>query len=361
VRGIIRRGARYLRRTAELPAQLARTLATGPTRVAGAQPPRNLVRIERDGKQHLVARVPQAAIATNRNDYVTIYADRATIAEVSWRHTTDAPHLVSFGNLVRGKTPLLLRPIAVAGTVVSLLTGGGGNYNYYHWLFDALPRLHLIQHSGLLHEEATYLVPAVDYPFQRWTLEALGIPPERILASTQHPHVQAEVVIATSHPNPPSADAAPWIVDYLRASLLRFAEPARFPARIYLTRRAAQNRRRISNEADLWPRLEAEGFEMVDTATLSVPEQMALFAQSERIVAIHGAGLANLAFASAGARVVELASESFHPRMYQRIAASAGVEHHLIRAPAAASRRGAAMQDLTLTPANLEQILTLVA
>ena len=26
----------------------------------------------------------------------------------------------------------------IDATVVSLVTGGGGNYNYYHWLFDVI-------------------------------------------------------------------------------------------------------------------------------------------------------------------------------------------------------------------------------
>ena len=29
------------------------------------------------------------------------------------------------------------------GTILSLLTGGGGNNNYWHWLYDVLPRIEL--------------------------------------------------------------------------------------------------------------------------------------------------------------------------------------------------------------------------
>ena len=38
-------------------------------------------------------------------------------------------------------TPRLKKKLK--GTVLSLLTGGGGNSNYWHWLFDVLPRLHM--------------------------------------------------------------------------------------------------------------------------------------------------------------------------------------------------------------------------
>ena len=29
----------------------------------------------------------------------------------------------------------------ISGKVLSLLTGGGGNENYWHWMFDVLPRI----------------------------------------------------------------------------------------------------------------------------------------------------------------------------------------------------------------------------
>ena len=38
-------------------------------------------------------------------------------------------------------TPRVLK--SLKGSVISLLTGGGGNNNYWHWLFDVLPRLGL--------------------------------------------------------------------------------------------------------------------------------------------------------------------------------------------------------------------------
>jgi hypothetical protein len=40
-------------------------------------------------------------------------------------------------------TPRILKKFN--GVVASLLTGGGGNSNYWHWLFDVLPRIELIK------------------------------------------------------------------------------------------------------------------------------------------------------------------------------------------------------------------------
>ena len=35
----------------------------------------------------------------------------------------------------------------ISGKVFSLLTGGAGNNNYFHWLFDVLPRLKILENT----------------------------------------------------------------------------------------------------------------------------------------------------------------------------------------------------------------------
>ena len=54
--------------------------------------------------------------------------------------------------------------------------------------------------------------------------------------------------------------------------------------------------------------LEAEGFESVNPGTMSIKEQMQLFAESEFVIGVHGAALTNFLFVPPGCRVVELAN-----------------------------------------------------
>ena len=42
-------------------------------------------------------------------------------------------------------TPKLKKKLK--GSVFSLLTGGGGNENYWHWLFDVLPRFKILENQ----------------------------------------------------------------------------------------------------------------------------------------------------------------------------------------------------------------------
>ena len=62
-------------------------------------------------------------------------------------------------------------------------------------------------------------------------------------------------------------------------------------------------------------RAEAEGFESVNPGTMSIQEQMRLFAESEFVIGVHGAALTNFLFVPLDCRVVELANGIEQPHI----------------------------------------------
>lgn len=79
------------------------------------------------------------------------------------------------------------------------------------------------------------------------------------------------------------------------------------PRRVYIARLPGQARdRQMQGEAALVELLEAFGFTQVALETLSPLEQIALMAQAEVVVGAHGAGFANMLFASPETTVIEL-------------------------------------------------------
>jgi hypothetical protein len=67
------------------------------------------------------------------------------------------------------------------------------------------------------------------------------------------------------------------------------------PANVFLPRRGTRS---LTNEAEIYSLLSAQGFEKVYSEDLTVPQQFALLRQADRIVAVHGAGLAPLEYRS---------------------------------------------------------------
>ena len=76
------------------------------------------------------------------------------------------------------------------GSVLSLLSGGAGNYNYWHWLFDVLPRIKLIEKNISLNDIDFFFFPDINEKFQLETLDLLNIPDKKRVSSKIFRHIQ---------------------------------------------------------------------------------------------------------------------------------------------------------------------------
>ena len=61
---------------------------------------------------------------------------------------------------------------------------------------------------------------------------------------------------------------------------------------------------------------------------LSFREQIELFATAEVVIGVHGAGLANLVFAPENTLIIELATQSYCPTMFEDIAFHRNHKYH---------------------------------
>jgi len=98
--------------------------------------------------------------------------------------------------------------------------------------------------------------------------------------------------------------------------------------RIYITRTGAKTRR-VLNEEALVSALELLGFNVYALEQLALEEQVSLFQDAECVVAPHGAGLANLLFASS-TEVVELFGSRYVVPHYYLLSKSLGHSYSYI-------------------------------
>ncbi len=220
----------------------------------------------------------------------------------------------------------------VPGTVVSLATDG--HNNFYHWMLDLLPKLFITLAAGL-GEKTFYL--GASTPFQKQTLELLGISLTRILDANAIPFLQTDecIVPFLGQRHPPNVfDAAKCrLLADVFAFLIQAQTTSRnLPAR-FVVSRAKTRSRRIVNEADLLARLRPLGFEAVYLEDLSLVEQITLFSRAEAIVASTGAGLVNLVHCRPGTPIAILMPEECPDLVCRDIAAFAGLRSTLIFAP----------------------------
>jgi capsular polysaccharide biosynthesis protein len=233
------------------------------------------------------------------------------------------------------ETPLrqvLADAVRIDGTVV-VLDDDVRPLNYCHWLVDWLPRLAFL--GELVHRPDTFVVvPPLGAEYQWETLALCGVPRERVVQLATMRGLRARRLLLPSDlremPHP-GHGAAPWVTNYLRATLGYGAflggldgPPRR--RKLYVSRDDAA-RRRVLNEAELLTALALLGYEPVSLAGLPVARQIALFACASHIVGLHGAGLANIVFADHATTLVEIFPATYGMPSFYVLAAGMGMTY----------------------------------
>lgn len=281
---------------------------------------------------YLVAEVPGGRIHTDNESSVAIISrcnDLIENVSLSLKHSkvTDS----GFNPIFEQR--YFTKPVKFKGTVFSMLSGGAGLNNVSHWFIDVLPRLHLLQKSGLYDEVDWFLVPSIQYSYQLETLHLLGIPKENIIAGDVYPHIIADKIIASTAPRGNHTLVPVWLCEYIRETILPLAQDNAADVeptpKIYISRSDSQNRC-VTNEAELIAELEPFGFKPVVLSNFSTIQKIKLFSNAESVISATGAGLVNLLFCRPGTKVIEIFNEGFVVEPFYDIAARADLDYDYI-------------------------------
>ncbi len=226
-------------------------------------------------------------------------------------------------------TPRLKKNLS--GTVLSLLTGGGGNLNYSHWLFDVLPRLALCEKILSLTEIKYFLFPNLEKKFQKETILALGLNYKKCLSSKKFRHISSNKIIVTDHPYCLNNDATQdimniplWISKWLINKFSKFQiKNQNLPSKIYIDRSDSEtdtkNMRKILNETELLNLLEKNDFKKIKLSKISFEKQVQLFYNADIVAGLHGAGFSNIIFCKSNTKIVEF-KNSDQVKQYENLA-----------------------------------------
>ena len=216
----------------------------------------------------------------------------------------------------------LPRPRHVAGSVAVVACFAGDNY--YHWLVSNLARLRLYEEAGVAADARFYI--QMDKPFQRESLQLLGIPAHRILPARSQEHIHADQLLVSSWRD---QQISPEDCDFLHRRLTTNL-PADCPlSNRLLIMRSRRGRRSIVNQQELLRTLTPLGFEPVWLERLPLADQIELFHRAECVVGPHGAGLTNLLFCRPGAVAVEIGTPYRVLPCFAEIAHHRGLHYHL--------------------------------
>lgn len=188
--------------------------------------------------------------------------------------------------------------------------------NYYHWMYEVLGRLSMLEIAGI---EYDWLYVGYPKSFMKQMLELWGIDFSKIIEPSGDDFcVQADelivpsLVINTSVGHIHAGNFQhPVTSQYVRDKLLAVAQAQKidisaFSKRIFISRNDSYSQRKILNESEIFDLFKAKGFKSYELTKLSVLEQIMLFNNAEIVVSEQGTGLANILFCNPRTKIIEL-------------------------------------------------------
>ena len=234
------------------------------------------------------------------------------------------------GNLVTSKrnftvsrgTPYFKKKIN--GNVLCLAQGASGN-NYFHWMFDIIPKINIIALGYGLKNVDYFYMPKIQY-FQKKILKILKIKKIKFIDSNKYKHIQADNLIVTEHPWYfkgkvfKEANHLPkWIANWLKTSFINKSKHNSKIKKLFIDRSESKfNHCKLINNNEIIITLKKRGFKIIQVGKLSFERQIGLFRNAKIIVGPHGAAFTNLLFCRPKTKIIEIKPKN-RPNNYKII------------------------------------------
>lgn len=274
-------------------------------------------KIKIDSKHYHLYKIKNGRVYTDYVENVAIIDDNKIVNHASYQQVLGKLVKPNLNSVLYKGTPRFKKNIK--GTVVSLIQGASGNNNYFHWMFDILPKLELLKKFGQLDSVDYFYLPPLQ-KFQKETLSLLKIPLSKCIDSNKYRHIQADLILATTHPwyqngfiLEETKNLPAWIINWAYESFINHSKKFRCNKKIFIDRSESRfNHCQIINNNEVINFLSDLGFSIYKTGELSVSEQIYLFNNAEIIIGAHGAAFTNLVFCKPNTKIIEIIP-SAHP------------------------------------------------
>ena len=112
-------------------------------------------------RQYFLYKIKNGRIYTDTNQNVSIINKDNIISEASFQHIDNILQNLNFNSALTNGTPRFKKKFN--GTVFNLTQGASGN-NYFHFIFDIIPKIYLLQKNLPLESVDYFYVPEI----KRW-------------------------------------------------------------------------------------------------------------------------------------------------------------------------------------------------
>jgi len=279
----------------------------------------NIKKINFFSKSFTLYEMDNARIFTDCNTNVAyISSANEILPQISFQQNKDRISKVSHNSVLKFGTPKL--KYKISGVVFSLVQGASGN-NYWHWLFDLLPKIEILHRNNMLKHIDYYYVPNLN-PYVVDTLKVYGINKFQLINSQKLKHITAKKIIAIENIyfkkgffQKQFENIPKFLIISLNDRFKEFISSKKSSKKIFIDRSDSKFKHfQLANNKEIINKLKQKNYSIVKLSKLSFFEQISLFYNSKMIIGVHGAGFANLAFCKSRTKVYEILSEKTKKR-----------------------------------------------
>lgn len=273
--------------------------------------------VNKEENSYKFIEINNGRIFTDYIEHVAVINKNQIMDLVSYQQVRGVFKDPTFNVVIKKGTPKFKKKFN--GRVFSLVQGASGNNNYFHWMFDILPRLIILEKFYNLNDINFFYCPQIK-PWQLSTLSIFNIGNDKLINSNLHRHIQADKILAVSHPwyskglilneakNLPS-----WIINEIAFKFEKYGKKFECNDKIFIDRRESKyNHCQIINDEEIKTYLKRKGFAVYKVGELNFFEQIYLFQNAKIVIGAHGAAFTNLIFCKENTKVLDIIPEN-HP------------------------------------------------
>ena len=286
-------------------------------------------------RQYFLYKIKKGRIYTDMHQNVSIINKDNIISEASFQHVDNELKNVNFNSTLINGTPKFKKKFN--GTIFNLTQGASGN-NYFHFIFDIVPKIFLLEKKIPNSSIDYFYVPEIKKKKKEIYL-LLNINKKKLIDSKKYQHIKGDLIIAASHPwyfkgdfQSETKNIPEWIIKYNRNKFLPLAKKFDNNTKVFLDRSSSSyNHCQIKNNDEIIDFFKRKGFTIYNPEKLSIQQQVYLFNQASIIVGAHGAAFTNIIFCKPSTKIIEIIPKSHPSKKCERISKILKLNYYKIR------------------------------
>jgi len=261
-------------------------------------------------KNYKLYEIDRGRVFTDCNTNVAYISKNNQINNFSYQQNKDKISSIKYNSVLKIGTPKFKK--IFKGKVFSLIQGASGN-NYWHWLFDLLPKIEILYINKMLNHFDYFYIPKIDnYIID--TLKIYGIKKKQLINSQKFKHIEADTISVLENIYIKSGgfqkqfENIPLnIVKKIRNRLIKCKSRKFNNKKIFIDRSDSKfNHYQFFENDKIIKTLKKKNFTILKLSKLSIFDQISVFNSSKLILGLHGAGFANIIFCKKKTQIYEI-------------------------------------------------------